>query len=127
FSQTHQAGIQTCLTSMVFLVETHRHHATKATHLLRGNVMTGMIRQTWVKHFLDLWARLQVLGNLLRVAAVAIHAYRQGLDTAGGEVGIERRRHSTDAALEVQEALIYFGIIGHHSTADVIGVSAEVL
>src|SRR5699024_492128 len=58
---------------------------------------------------------------------LAIHAYRQGLDTAGGEVGIERRRHSTDAALEVQEALIYFGIIGHHSTAEDIGVSAEVL
>src|SRR5699024_5940537 len=127
FSQTHQAGVQTRLTSMVFLVETHRHHATKATHLLHGNVMAWMIWQAWVEYFLDLWTRLQVLGNLLRVAAVAIHAYCQGLDTAGGEVGIERRRHCAYATLEVQETLIYLGIIGYHSATEDIGVSAEVL
>src|SRR5699024_11857472 len=56
-----------------------------------------------------------------------IHADSHGIDTSGVDVGIEKRRHSTYAVLEVQESLIYFGIIGHHSTAEDIGVSAEVL
>src|SRR5699024_7527957 len=92
FSQTHQAGIHACLTGVVFRMEAHLHHAAESTHLLRSNIVARVIRQTWVENLLDLWTRLQVSRYLLRIAAVTVHAHCQGLDTAGGEVGIERRR-----------------------------------
>src|SRR5699024_11864913 len=58
---------------------------------------------------------------------MAIHAYRQSLDSTSGEVGIERRRYCADATLEVEQTFIDVLIIGNDCTPKYIRVSTEIL
>ena len=83
--------------------------------------------QARVEHLLDLWAGFQELSHSLRIGTVAIHADFQGLDAAGGEIGVERRGHRTDVSLEIQQALIHLRGVGHDRTTQHIRVAAQVL
>ena len=84
FCQADKPRIEADLLGMLRAVEAHGHHATEATHLLCRQFMPWVLLEPRVEHLLDLGSRLQEFRYSLRIRAVAVHAHRQRLNTAGG-------------------------------------------
>ena len=66
------------------------HHAAEAAHLLRRDLVSGVLGQARVEHLGDLRVPGQELHDPLGVVAVPVHPYAERLDAAQGQPGVER-------------------------------------
>ena len=58
-----------------------RHHAAEPSHLLGGDIVSGMFGQAGIEDAIDRRMRRQQIDDRRRVRAMAIHAYTERLDT----------------------------------------------
>src|SRR2546421_2724823 len=81
-----------------------RYHAAVApVHLLCREEVLRMARQAGIKDALDLGVLLQPRGDMHGIAAMALHAKGERLDSAQGKKSIEWARHPADGVLQEGE------------------------
>ena len=70
-----------------------------------------------VEHLADLGVLLQPGGQFSRVFGMTLHAQREGLEPAQGQITVEGPRHRADGVLQVAELFGQFWVVANNEHA----------
>ncbi|MNC17917.1 hypothetical protein D3C75_658090 [compost metagenome] len=108
-------------------LDLHRHHRPATAHLPFAQLMLRVALQPRVIHLLDLRVAFEEARHLQGIGALALHAHIQGLQTAQGQVAVERPLHRPYRHADTAQACQQRIVGRHHHTAGEVGVATDVL